>query len=62
MGMHGIRSRRLVYKEVVEVQSNYKKSGDAEAKSRSVSGASRQPAFMSSCLTISHTCLPCLSI
>ena len=32
----------------------------ASAKSRSVRGASHQPAFMSSCLTISHTCLPCL--
>ena len=27
----------------------------ASAKSRSVRGASHQPAFMSSCLTISHT-------
>ena len=33
----------------------------ASAKSRSVRGASHQPAFMSGCLTISHTCLPCLS-
>ena len=32
----------------------------ASAKSRSVRGASHQPAFMSGCLTISHTCLPCL--
>ena len=32
----------------------------ALAKSQSVRGASHQPAFMSSCLTISHTCLPCL--
>ena len=32
----------------------------ASAKSRSLRGASHQPAFMSSCLTISHTCLPCL--
>ena len=32
----------------------------ASAKSRSVRGASHQPAFMSSCLTIGHTCLPCL--
>ena len=32
----------------------------ALAKSRSVRGASHQPAFMSSCLTISHMCLPCL--
>ena len=30
----------------------------ASAKSRSVRGASHQPAFMSGCLTISHTCLP----
>ena len=33
----------------------------ASAKSRSVRGASHQPASMSGCLTISHTCLPCLS-
>ena len=32
----------------------------ASAESRSARGASHQPAFMSSCLTISHTCLPCL--
>ena len=32
----------------------------ALAKSRSVRGASHYLAFMSSCLTISHTCLPCL--
>ena len=32
----------------------------ASAKSRSVRGASHQLAFMSSCLTISHMCLPCL--
>ena len=31
----------------------------ASAKPRSVRGASHQPAFMGSCLTISHTCLPC---
>ena len=30
------------------------------AKSRSARGASHQPAFMSGCLTISRTCLPCL--
>ena len=30
------------------------------AKSRSSGGASHQPAFMGSCLTISHTSLPCL--
>ena len=30
----------------------------ALAKYRSVRGASHQPAFMSGCLTISHTCLP----
>ena len=30
----------------------------ASAKSRSVRGASHQPAFMGSCLTISHMCLP----
>ena len=30
------------------------------AKSRSMRGASHQPAFMSNCLTISHTCLQCL--
>ena len=29
----------------------------ASAKSRSARGASHQPAFMNSCLTISHTCL-----
>ena len=32
----------------------------ALAKSRIERGASHQPAFMSGCLTISHTCLPCL--
>ena len=32
----------------------------ASAKSRSVRGGSHQTPFMSSCLTISHTCLPCL--
>ena len=32
----------------------------ASAKSRSVRGASHQPAFMGICLTISHMCLPCL--
>ena len=32
----------------------------ALAKSWSARGASYQPAFMGSCLTISHTCLPCL--
>ena len=32
----------------------------ASSKSRSARGASHQPAFMSSCLTISHTCLSCL--
>ena len=32
----------------------------ASAKSQSTRGASHQPAFMSGCLTISHTCLPCL--
>ena len=31
----------------------------ASAKSWSARGASHQPAFMSGCLTISHTCLPC---
>ena len=30
------------------------------ARSRSVRGAFHQPAFMGSCLTINHTCLPCL--
>ena len=32
----------------------------ASAKSRRVRKASHQPAFVSSCLTISHTFLPCL--
>ena len=32
----------------------------ASAKSWVVGGASHQPAFMGSCLTISHMCLPCL--
>ena len=32
----------------------------ASTKSWSVSGACHQPAFMSGCLTISHTCLTCL--
>ena len=30
------------------------------ARSWSVRGASHQPAFMDSCLTNNHTCLPCL--
>ena len=30
------------------------------AKSQSVSGTSHQPAFIDSCVTISHTRLPCL--
>ena len=30
----------------------------ASTKSRSLRGASHQPAFMSGCLTICHTCLP----
>ena len=30
------------------------------AKYRGVKGASHQPAFMGSCLTISYTCLLCL--
>ena len=33
----------------------------ALANSRSVRGASHQPAIMGSCLTISYMCLPCLS-
>ena len=33
----------------------------ASAKSQSARGASQQPVFMSSCLTISHTCLPFLT-
>ena len=52
--VHGIRSRRLVYKEAVEVRVMLV----ASAKSWSGRRASHQPAFMS--LTISHTCLPCL--
>ena len=32
----------------------------ALAKSWGVRGASRQPVFKSSCLTVSYTCLPCL--
>ena len=32
----------------------------ASAKSQSARGTSQQPTFMSSCLIISHTCLPCL--
>ena len=32
--------------------------GIASAKSQSARGVSQQPAFMGSCLTISHTCLP----
>ena len=31
------------------------------AKSQSTTGASHQPDFMGSCLTISHMCLACLS-
>ena len=34
----------------------------ALAKSKNTRGASHQPAFMRSCLTISHTMLPCLPI
>ena len=30
------------------------------AKSHNASGASHQPAFIGSCLTISHACLSCL--
>ena len=58
------------YREtVLQVQSNVNinvtevhKHDDADcfAKSRSVKGASHMPAFMGSCLTISHMCLPCL--
>ena len=33
----------------------------ALAKSWSMTGAFPQPALMGSCLTVSHTCLPCLS-
>ena len=33
----------------------------APAKSRSKKEACHQPAFMDSCLTISHTCLPCVT-
>ena len=32
----------------------------SSAKSRSARGAAHHPAFMISCLAISHTCLPCL--
>ena len=32
----------------------------ASAKSRCVRGASHQPPYMASCLTISHSCFPCL--
>ena len=32
----------------------------ASAKSCSIRGVSHQPVYMGSCLTISHTCLPCL--
>ena len=32
----------------------------ASTKSQIVRGAPNQPALMGSCLTISHTCLPCL--
>ena len=32
--------------------------GITSTKSRSARGVSQQPAFMDSCLTISHTCLP----
>ena len=33
----------------------------ASAKSQNMRTAYHQPAFMTSCLTISYTCLPCLS-
>ena len=33
----------------------------ASSKSRRIMGASYQPALMGNCLTISYTCLPCLS-
>ena len=64
--VHRIRSRRLVYKENVEFRSNYKGSHfwwcwllwlNPVGSTR---GAFHQPAFMSSCLTISLMCLPCL--
>ena len=32
----------------------------ASTRSGSMRGTFHQPAFMGSCLTISHTCLPCL--
>ena len=32
----------------------------ASAKSQSATEASHQPDYMANCLTISHTCLPCL--
>ena len=32
----------------------------ASSKSQSMRGASHQPAYMGSCLTITHKCLPCL--
>ena len=32
----------------------------ASTKSRSIRKASHQPAFMGSCLTVAHMCLPCL--
>ena len=32
----------------------------ASVKSQSARGASHQPVFIGSCLTIIHTCLPCL--
>ena len=36
--------------------------GIALAKSRTLRGVSQQPAFMGSCLTVSHTCLPLLRL
>ena len=33
----------------------------ASAKTRSARGASHHPTYMASCLTISHTCLLCLT-
>ena len=34
----------------------------ASAKSRNMGGASHQPGFIGSCLTIRHMCLPCLPV
>ena len=46
-----LKQKKLFNKPIMQI---------ALAKSRSMRGASHQPASMGSCLTISYTCLSCL--